>query len=1041
LTANYTILIIRASGVLMPNLNKDGHLTVVTDDITKPVIGRDASTSSTESGSTPSETSDTPASSSPMPSPTELKKLFDVCNQSPAVAPEQLSDLIKTTGFASELLEITIKDYHVALGILQSLFSLPEPERAAILATKSELHEFSIHRYLQLILNKATDNEIIALLDLFNNGNEKFVRNILKDNSGIIPKVRWDYLNKVLLNKNWARQYITGAVIAEFECNLTSEMGTSRLHDATYLTVIYSHDANRFNIIKKDCRENDRDYLPYLIKLYKKEYREAYPEALINTVINIRESEFYQTRLAAFNALGTTLQKKELLLEEILSHLLVSGIDDDTVNILRTDMASHQELLAEIIQDIPQLTTLAITSPQDNSETFAETLIQSSLEGFEFAKTKLNNMLTNPEPQLIEKINQILCDMMASKKCSYEEITKIISHNNLQEIRAHSLSKPEADAFIPSIISDFESSNYNIEQLAELYGTNSRNQFMSFYCTHAGIPMNWPQIAENLQIKIICQLLLANKITIKDLLTHGNALIERCAKVENNKYFQAIIKSDTKLDITALVALSDSQQALFPLVNEGLVPLKAVQSCEKDSITYLIYSNFAEKINWEDANDSQRGNLKKIDSLFASKNYAKIKTDFLDPIESEIEKLKTDANKTELNKFVDFKNRLIKVIFSMEHCPTDSRKVLRSSLIRIATKFFLEQGKACRPLQRTVEHFIKSNYDIEKFTQDFGVRARNNLLNFYCSQNGYKFQWPRSDNQVKSNIVCELILAGKIPLTAAKEIDNARLTKLSDPTVTHYLRQLASCDRRLRLDNAYNCSDEQLRFFPLLDLKILTSAELTAYAPTSIEYKILLAMTDTKRCNVDWNATFYVAGLRTAIAYFNSNEFAFIKNKVLAPIQNEIDRLNNAQGGYFTENGKVKMRQMIAAKEVIENSIQKQFMTILGAKDAHKDNVINTDTHKFNEQMYKTIAIYMKSLANQPMINKERNMITKFFKTLYKNFIWLAMVVLSPRHVENANKFFRESDINKSATGKKMATAYEALDNIISPRKPGMAKA
>ena len=983
----------------------------------------------------------------------EVKEFIVACNQPTPITFEKLNEFLTNVGFVKELLEIPLNDLRVAAAILHSLFNLTANQVTDIVNQNQKLYEFSIQQKLCYILQQGEDRDIINLLDQIHNGNEKYVLDVLLSTQPGVERYKIELFDKVFLNQAWAKKYITGGVIAQFEEYLHSDMGSMRLYDKTFMEVLYSNDFKLVQDKRRECLELEIPSVPELIKLYKRKFQKEFPDVTIAKLIRMKESTLYSSRVAGFNELtaildkNVNLEKSTASIEEVLGQLLISGIDEPTKNVVFEKLKKHTALTEEITANLPQLTTLEAALPHHGNESFSKWMMQCAIAGFDFAKEKLNSMVASSGDHQ-EQINELLCTMIADKECTLEDVNKIFTPDNLGEIRSQSLAKPEADPFIGTVLKEFEDSNYDIDAITTAYAPDGRNNILAFYFEQNKIVFNWPQKEINIKERVICQLLLTNKISVKDMLEHGLTLIRRLDNVVNRKYFLTVIDNNMTFDTPALTSLDDTHQTLFPLVNSKSVELTEIKNCGVDSIKFLIYQNFATRIDWNNSNDPLRQELAEIIKLFGSKKFDKLKTDFLDPLEAEIEKLKTDADKEQLNNFLNFKKRITKVIIGLKACKDQSKKVLRTNLAKMATQFFLEQGKASKPVTNLVTHFINTNCDINEIAKNYGTDSRNNLLHFYLNQQGSAFVWPRAQSAVKGNIVCELILNGKLKLATAVAASADEIAKLAHPAVAAYLREMVQYDRRLNFAKIFACDNDKLRMFPLIDKGLLTAQDLAAMPVDSLEYKILLNMTaqqvprETRRNSrshaivrtdspvssnssasasdsdeeftSEWNSSLFVSRLRTAIAYFKSDEFQFIKQKVLAPIQNEIERLEKTGGTLLVDSGEIKMFQMRVAHHFIKEKIQKEFVESFMTGTENTGGLINTDTTKFTNKLNKTVLNLVKSLAKQESINQERNLISGFFRQLL-----LGLYRLTKPFVKNYNpqRFFESF---RSQTGKKV---------------------
>ena len=282
---------------------------------------------------------------------------------------EKFVELYGKTEFFDDILYLQHADYRVSLKILNEAYKYFLNSRLPNLSQ----YKCVVLMLLECILPSATDEEIIRLI------------NVIKPEDVLLSLLRIDSfeqkclaMRKLLLHEEWAKRFITGNVLYDFEKFINSE---------ALVTVIKKILPQE--IEQSDCHELMNDISTRInvffqhIQSYRcrdgKKITIKYPNSIIAKINTVKKFELYHPRVRAYYRLTLLLDQvaateaqsipSNQTLLDVLALISSSGIDHATLTMVLEKLKNHSifydAIIASIFND-PQLKSPILNKLEPN---------------------------------------------------------------------------------------------------------------------------------------------------------------------------------------------------------------------------------------------------------------------------------------------------------------------------------------------------------------------------------------------------------------------------------------------------------------------------------------------------------------------------------------------------------------------------------------------------------------------------------------------------------------------------------------------------
>lgn len=286
----------------------------------------------------------------------------------------------------------------------------------------------------------------------------------------------------------------------------------------------------------------------------------------------------------------------------------------------------------------------------------------------------------------------------------------------------------------------------------------------------------------------------------------------------------------------------------------------------------------------------------------------------------------------------------------------------------------------------------------------FGAENKNQLLQHYFKCKNAAFNWPRSTNfeSKAQEIGYKLAQSGHWRMSDLAKLTAAQMQRLNENCFTKYFT--------FNPDNAAAILTEYLKpavqNYHLMPLRLegLISPEVyKGIDPCSSEYSAYKTFAQ----HLDWNVgnplkTAQVQNLQRMLA---NKHFKAIKEHVLDPIDQEIDRLNNARETLFSTDGVDKAVQMVEAKIEIKNLVSDHVDKVITNNILNNNLIPNTAM----PQLLNSVVTKVEDISQRDEIACRRNKVGAFFKGLLGVLIALPLF-FTPLFSRNYRDAFFKSE-------------------------------
>lgn len=748
-----------------------------------------------------------------------------------------------------------------------------------------------------------------------------------------------------------------------------------------------------------------------------------YPNALFSMYLLINQSEWFKTKLNAYETLIVCLTEMQGIaiddqkFNECLSLLKISGLDEVTLCLilenLKHDNLALSALLTAVVQDTDffihdelkqkidaQLKDLSIDEKliilnfsyfakkylmahSNNicgemllrmSEKFNDTILpvieESGLRRQYSQAKKLAHVLKKANEESAGFQNQKINSEQIIHKL-IKKFETLISKSTLQKIQSPDIAKDIYDEFV------FAQTKYNdtrLIQLIDVYSDAEKNNLLKWVIELAlkgneRCKMQLEQWFEQLEflgpltdcLSLLLQRQMYSFADIENTLTKSNLIkliLHALASADNSIAEQFLKRLNDQVVSTDIIAKDYSSQcrnklyALYlkqsnaqfewpvdenavdnnivcQLLIEGYLPLTTLAQWKQTALELVI--EFALKGN-------ERCKMQ-LEQWFEQQEFHASIAGYLSLL-----------LQRRMYSFADIENMLTK-----------------SSLIKLIL-LALESPDNCI-ISHLLEKLSKNGTLTNTLINSYGIESTSKLYQLYLKREKALFEWPIDECAVNNSTICQLVAAGHLSFPALVKLNQMEIDRLNSQTVAICLKTQSS---NFKIQQALNIDESKLCLLPLLFAGLIDESYLANFAIDSIKFHAYLYiaqssnLTDTKTLNQKF------ANIN---AFFVNDYYKFIEGKVLAVINNEIERLGKEKGSFYKESGETKCKQLAFVKNEIKDLIIEQL-------NRSSDDLNTFKLQEFNEKFNQRLIQRFKEIADRKEIKHKRNLIGIFFKRL-----------------------------------------------------------
>jgi hypothetical protein len=466
-------------------------------------------------------------------------------------------------------------------------------------------------------------------------------------------------------------------------------------------------------------------------------------------------------------------------------------------------------------------------------------------------------------------------------------------------------------------------------------------------------------------------MILSGDVTLDMMINHTQAMLDILAVKELSEYLHARVKAKKPIAIDKLLLLTKTHYVLFPLVDQKSIGADVVKQLPVNSFEYAFYLSLTTemKLATTEVTEAHKAIFILAADFFNGEAFQTLKTKYLNTFDNDPDKAILNAelltmvlqaskqNSAELNKFIEIANKRL-------------------------LSYFINQPSSNSHKATAQQGFIDSDFNVHLLMETHGTADANLIIHQYLQKVGSNFKWPIDHKEIENNILCQIILANKVSFKAIAKLDAVNLGKFDHVVVKNFLKAALEQNKAIDLKPLLRLPNEKFYLYPLVVLGFITLEQAeNSFQEGSIETNIVKTQINP---SINWKSEAETETIKFMIDFITGADFNSINNRVLIPLQDEINLLNSAKGGYLTSDGSKKSNQIKLVKDEMVSRIVEDFKDLFIHDNTAKK--VRVNNKMFSHTLHKDIQKAATFFVLEPNICGHRNLVAHILKKILNVF-------------------------------------------------------